>query len=90
MTLIPIIELCHYCPGIVTAMGVSLGLAGGTIMKQGTPAQRERWALDLLTTEKVGAWAETESWGSSAPIASVTVQSAARQSALACRTFGLR
>ena len=37
MTLIPIIELCHYCPGIVTAMGVSLGLAGGTIMKQGTP-----------------------------------------------------
>jgi acyl-CoA dehydrogenase len=60
MTLIPIIELCHYCPGIVTAMGVSLGLAGGTIMKQGTPAQRERWALDLLTTEKVGAWAITE------------------------------
>ncbi len=60
MTLIPIIELCHYCPGIVTAMGVSLGLAGGTIMRQGTRAQRERWALDLLTTEKVGAWAITE------------------------------
>ena len=60
MTLIPIIELCHYCPGIVTAMGVSLGLAGGTIMKQGTPAQMERWALDLLTGDKVGAWAITE------------------------------
>src|SRR5271166_4571938 len=60
MTLIPIIELCHYCPGIVTAMGVSLGLAGGTIMKQGTPAQMERWGLDLLTAEKVGAWAITE------------------------------
>jgi alkylation response protein AidB-like acyl-CoA dehydrogenase len=60
MALIPIIELCHYCPGIVTAMGVSLGLAGGTIMKQGTPAQMERWGLDLLTGEKVGAWAITE------------------------------
>jgi alkylation response protein AidB-like acyl-CoA dehydrogenase len=60
MTLIPIIELCHYCPGIVTAMGVSVGLAGGTIMKQGTPAQMERWGLNLLTGEKVGAWAITE------------------------------
>src|ERR1700689_795719 len=60
LTLIPIIELCHYCPGIVTAMGVSTGLAGGTIMKQGTPAQMERWGLDLLTGEKIGAWAITE------------------------------
>jgi alkylation response protein AidB-like acyl-CoA dehydrogenase len=60
MTLIPIIELCHHCPGIVTSMGVSVGLAAGTIMKGGTPAQMERWALDLLTAEKVGAWAITE------------------------------
>jgi acyl-CoA dehydrogenase len=60
MTLIPIIELCHYCPGIVTAMGVSMGLAGGTIMKLGTPAQMERWGLPLMTGESVGAWAITE------------------------------
>ena len=60
MTLIPIIELCHYCPGIVTALGVSTGLAGGTIMKGGTPAQMERWGLDLMTLDKVGAWAITE------------------------------
>ena len=60
LTLIPIIELCHYCPGIVTALGVSTGLAGGTIMKQGTPTQMERWGLDLLTGDKVGAWAITE------------------------------
>ena len=60
MALIPIIELCHYCPGIVTAMGVSVGLAGGTIMKQGTPAQMERWGIDLLTGTTVGAWAITE------------------------------
>jgi hypothetical protein len=60
MTMIPIIELCHYCPGIVTALGVSTGLAGGTIMKSGTPAQMERWGLDLMTLDKVGAWAITE------------------------------
>ena len=60
MTMIPIIELCHYCPGIVTALGVSTGLAGGTIMKSGTPAQMERWGVDLMTLEKVGAWAITE------------------------------
>jgi len=60
MTLIPIIELCHYCPGIVTALGVSTGLAGGTIMKSGTLAQMERWGLDLMTFDKVGAWAITE------------------------------
>ena len=60
MQLIPIIELCHYCPGIVTAMGVSFGLAAGTIMKKGTVAQKERWGLDLLTMDKVGAWAITE------------------------------
>ncbi len=60
MTLIPIIELCHHCPGIVTSMGVSVGLAAGTIMKGGTPAQMERWGLDLLTSEKVGSWAITE------------------------------
>ena len=60
LILIPIIELCHYCPGIVTALGVTTGLAGGTIMKSGTPAQMERWGLDLMTLDKVGAWAITE------------------------------
>ena len=60
LTMIPIIELCHYCPGIVTALGVSTGLAGGTIMKSGTPAQMERWGLDLMTLDKIGAWAITE------------------------------
>ena len=60
LALIPIIELCHYCPGIVTAMGVSVGLAAGTVMKRGTQAQMERWGLDLLTLDKIGAWAITE------------------------------
>jgi hypothetical protein len=60
MTLIPIIELCRYCPGMVTAMGVSAGLTASAIMSKGTTAQKERWALDLLTMEKIGAWAITE------------------------------
>jgi alkylation response protein AidB-like acyl-CoA dehydrogenase len=58
--LLPIIELCRCSPGLVTAMGVSVGLAAATIMSRGTIAQKERWALDLLTFEKVGAWAITE------------------------------
>ncbi len=58
--LIPIIELCRYCPGMVTAMGVSVGLTAGAIMSKGTVEQKERWGLDLLTLDKVGAWAITE------------------------------
>ena len=60
MSLIPIIELCRVCPGMVTAMGVSMGLTSASIMSKGTIAQKERWGLDLLTMAKVGAWAITE------------------------------
>jgi alkylation response protein AidB-like acyl-CoA dehydrogenase len=60
MQLIPIIELSKYCPGMVTAMGVSMGLTASAIMSKGTWAQKDRWALPLLTLEKVGAWAITE------------------------------
>ncbi len=59
-TLIPTIELSKVSLGLVTSLGVSTGLAAGTIMKLGTPAQMERWGLDLLTLDKVGAWALTE------------------------------
>ncbi len=60
MTMIPIIEICRYSPGMVTAMGVSMGLTASAIMSRGTIAQKERWALDLLTMDKIGAWAITE------------------------------
>src|SRR4051812_42988913 len=60
ITMIPIIELCRHCPGMVTAMGVSMGLTSAAIMSRGTIAQKERWALDLLTLDKIGAWAITE------------------------------
>jgi alkylation response protein AidB-like acyl-CoA dehydrogenase len=58
--IIPIIELSRWCPGMVTAMGVSMGLTSAAILSRGTIAQKERWALPLLTMEKVGAWAITE------------------------------
>ncbi|CAN5571677.1 acyl-CoA dehydrogenase family protein [soil metagenome] len=60
LTMIPIVELCRYCPGMVTAMGVSMGLTSAAIMSKGTIAQKERWCLDLLPLDKIGAWAITE------------------------------
>jgi hypothetical protein len=60
MALLPIIEISKYSLGAVTALGVSTGLTGGAIMAKGTLAQKQRWALDLVTLDKVGAWAITE------------------------------
>ncbi len=53
-------EICKVSMGITAAMGVSVGLAAQTIMSRGSTEQKRRWALDLLTFEKVGAWAITE------------------------------
>jgi alkylation response protein AidB-like acyl-CoA dehydrogenase len=53
-------EFCRVSMGIPAAIGVSVGLAGGTINSRGTVEQRQRWARDLLTFAKVGAWAITE------------------------------
>jgi alkylation response protein AidB-like acyl-CoA dehydrogenase len=35
-SMVPIIELCRYCPGMVTAMGVSMGLTAAAISSKGT------------------------------------------------------
>ena len=53
-------ELCRVSMGIVTGMGVSLGLTVPTIAGRGTLAQQERWLPGLVTYEKIGAWAITE------------------------------
>jgi alkylation response protein AidB-like acyl-CoA dehydrogenase len=60
MVLLPIIELSRCSPGMATAMGVSANLTPGAILNAGTPEQKARWALDLMTMRKVGAWALTE------------------------------
>ena len=60
MGFVVVSELCRVCMGVVTGMGVSLGLTVPTIMSRGTLAQQERWLPGLVTYEKVGAWAITE------------------------------
>lgn len=60
MGFVLISELCRVSMGVVTGMGVSLGLTVPTIMSRGTLAQQERWLPDLVTYDKVGAWAITE------------------------------
>lgn len=58
--LLPLIEVSRCSPGMVTAMGVSANLASGAILKAGTAEQKRRWALDLMTMDKIGSWAITE------------------------------
>lgn len=53
-------ELAGTCMGLVSALGVSLGLGATTIMSGGTLAQKERWLPGIVTMEKVAAWAITE------------------------------
>ncbi|MSP58951.1 MAG: acyl-CoA dehydrogenase [Myxococcales bacterium] len=53
-------ELSRVCPGFTLAFGATLGLAGGAIMAKGTFAQKKRYALPILTLEKIGAWSMTE------------------------------
>jgi len=60
MRAIPTIEMSKYSPGMITALGVSIGLAAGAIQRKGTIAQKEKFVPELLTLEKIGAWAITE------------------------------
>ena len=53
-------ELAGVCMGLVSALGVSLGLGATTIMSRGTLAQKERWLPGIVTMEKVASWAITE------------------------------
>ncbi len=55
-----VIELCRVNPGFFMAFGASVGLAGGAIMARGTPEQRRRFGLPLVTMEQIGAWGMTE------------------------------
>jgi alkylation response protein AidB-like acyl-CoA dehydrogenase len=54
------VELSRVNPGFTMAFGATLGLCGQTILRRGTPEQRRRWALPVLTLDKIGCWAITE------------------------------
>ncbi|HEX7827700.1 MAG TPA: acyl-CoA dehydrogenase family protein [Mycobacterium sp.] len=53
-------ELAGVSIGLLSTVGVSIGLGAATIMSRGTLAQKERWLPDLMTLEKIAAWAITE------------------------------
>jgi len=53
-------ELCRVCPGFALAFAASLGLCGQSIMAKGTREQKKKYAVPVLTLEKIGCWALTE------------------------------
>lgn len=53
-------ELCRYAPGLALSFGASVGLCGGALLRKGTPEQLRRYAIDVMTFDKIGAWALTE------------------------------
>jgi alkylation response protein AidB-like acyl-CoA dehydrogenase len=61
MAAVLVSELAGVSLGLLSAVGVSLGLGAATIMSRGTLAQKERWLPELMTLEKIAAWAITES-----------------------------
>lgn len=55
-----VVELSGVSLGLLGSVGVSLGLGAATIASRGTLAQKERWLPDLMTLDKIAAWAITE------------------------------
>jgi alkylation response protein AidB-like acyl-CoA dehydrogenase len=60
MVAVLVSELAGVSIGLLSTVGVSLGLGAATIMSRGTLAQKERWLPELMTLEKIAAWAITE------------------------------
>jgi alkylation response protein AidB-like acyl-CoA dehydrogenase len=60
MAAVLVSELAGVSIGLLSTIGVSLGLGAATIMSRGTLAQKERWVPELMTLEKIAAWAITE------------------------------
>jgi alkylation response protein AidB-like acyl-CoA dehydrogenase len=60
MAAVLVSELAGVSIGLLSTIGVSLGLGATTIMSRGTLAQKERWLPELMTLEKIAAWAITE------------------------------
>src|SRR6201988_4544841 len=60
MVAVLVSEIARVSIGLLSTASVSLGLGAATIMSRGTLAQKERWLPELMTFEKVAAWAITE------------------------------
>ena len=60
MVAVLVSEVARVSIGLLSTVGVSLGLGATTIMSRGTLAQKERWLPELMTLQKIAAWAITE------------------------------
>lgn len=60
MAAVMVAELSGVSIGLLSTVGVSLGLGAATIAGRGTLAQKERWLPDLMTLDKIACWAITE------------------------------
>jgi alkylation response protein AidB-like acyl-CoA dehydrogenase len=60
MVAVLVSEIARVSIGLLSTASVSLGLGAATIMSRGTLAQKERWLPELMTMEKIAAWAITE------------------------------
>jgi len=60
MAAVLVSELAGVSIGLLSTIGVSLGLGAATIMSRGRLAQKERWLPELMTLDKIAAWAITE------------------------------
>src|SRR6201998_3523310 len=60
MVAVLVSEIARVSIGVLSTATVSLGLGATTIMSRGTLAQKERWLPELMTLEKIAAWAITE------------------------------
>ena len=53
-------ELCRVSPGFALAFAATIGLCGQSIMAKGTPAQKRKYGIPVLSLDKIGCWALTE------------------------------
>jgi alkylation response protein AidB-like acyl-CoA dehydrogenase len=60
MVAVLVSEIARVSIGLLSTATVSIGLGAATIMSRGTLAQKERWLPELMTLEKIAAWAITE------------------------------
>ncbi|MCV7317322.1 acyl-CoA/acyl-ACP dehydrogenase [Mycolicibacillus parakoreensis] len=60
MAAVLVSELSGVSIGLLSTVGVSLGLGAATIATRGTLAQKERWLPELMTLDKIACWAITE------------------------------
>lgn len=70
-------ELAKGCSSLRTSLSVNASLAGMTLLKFGTEAQKEKWLRPIASGQKMGAWALTEA-GSGSDAAAMKMRAVRR------------